>query len=104
MYTCVNELIHELYSSLFHCFGHIIQTNKILCIFYSITVVQLSVAGNLGPDLQNILRQSYDYLKIMSKLRSTYDGRLIYQPSYEERNAFLGTITRNIIRSCEVYS
>jgi len=104
MYICVNELIHELCTSLFHYFGHIIQTNKILCIFYSITVVQLSVAGNLGPDLQNILRQSYDYLKIMSKLRSTYDGRLIYQPSYEERNAFVGTITCSIIRSCEVYS
>jgi len=25
----------------------------------------------------------------MSKLRSTYDGRLIYQTSYEERKAFL---------------
>jgi len=32
----------------------------------------------LGPDLLNILRQSYDYLTIMPKLRSTYDGRLIY--------------------------
>jgi len=31
-----------------------------------------------GPDLQNILRQSYDYLTIMPKLRSTYDGCLIY--------------------------
>jgi len=31
------------------------------------------------PDLQNILRQSYDYLTIMPKLRSTYDGRLIYK-------------------------
>jgi len=30
---------------------------------------------NLGPDLQNILRQSYDYLTIMPKLRSTYDTR-----------------------------
>jgi len=44
----------------------------------------------LGPDLQNILRQSYDYLTIMSKLRSTYDGRLIYKTSYEVREAFLG--------------
>ena len=25
-----------------------------------------------GPDLQNIVRQSYDYLTIMPKLRSTY--------------------------------
>jgi len=32
-----------------------------------------------GPDLQNILQQSYDYLTIMSKLRSTYDGCLIYK-------------------------
>jgi len=42
-----------------------------------------------GPDLQNILRQSYDYLTTMPKLRSTYDGRLIYKTSYEERKAFL---------------
>jgi len=39
-----------------------------------------------GPDLQNVLRLSYDYLTIMSKLRSTYDGCLI---SYKERKAFL---------------
>ena len=44
---------------------------------------------NLGHDLQNILRQSYDYLTIMPKLRSTYDGRLIYKTSYEGRKAFL---------------
>ena len=37
-----------------------------------------------GPVLQNILRQSYDYLTIMPKLRSTYDGRLIYKTSYNE--------------------
>jgi len=35
----------------------------------------------LWPDLQNILRQSYDYLMIMRKLRSSYDGRLIYKTS-----------------------
>ena len=29
----------------------------------------------------------YDYLTIMPQLRSTYDGRLIYQTSYEERRA-----------------
>jgi len=45
---------------------------------------------NLGPDLQNILRQSYDYLTIMPKLRSTYDERLICKTSYEGRKAFLG--------------
>ena len=43
-----------------------------------------------GPDLQNILRQSYNYLTIMQKLRSTYDVCLIYQTSYKERKAFLG--------------
>ena len=42
-----------------------------------------------GPDLQNNLRQSYDYLTIMPKLLSTYDGRIIYKTSYEERTAFL---------------
>jgi len=41
-------------------------------------------------DLQNILRQSYDYLTIMSKLRSTYDGRIIfYKTFYEECKDFL---------------
>jgi len=44
----------------------------------------------LGPDLLNILRQSYDYLTIMPQLRSTYDGRLIYQTSEEGRKGFLG--------------
>ena len=42
-----------------------------------------------GPDLQNILRQSYDYLTIMPKLRSTYDEYLIYKTSYDGRKAFL---------------
>ena len=41
-----------------------------------------------GPDLQNIVRQSYDYLTIMPKLRSTYDGRLIYKIPYNEWKAF----------------
>jgi len=44
---------------------------------------------NQGPDLQNILRQSYDYLTMMPKLRSTYDGRLICRTFYKEREAFL---------------
>ena len=47
------------------------------------------IENRLGPDLQNILRQSYDYLTIMSKLRSTYDRRLIHETSYEGRKAFL---------------
>ena len=42
-----------------------------------------------GPDVQNILWQSHDYLMIMPKLRSTYDRRLIHKPSYEECKAFL---------------
>ena len=40
---------------------------------------------NLAPDLQNISRQSYDCLTIMPKLRSTYDGRIIYKTAYNER-------------------
>jgi len=43
----------------------------------------------LEPDLQNILRQSYGYLTIMPKLRSTYHGLLIYQIFYEGREAFM---------------
>jgi len=39
--------------------------------------------NDLVPGLQNILQQSYDYLTIMPKLRSTYDGRLTYETSYE---------------------
>jgi len=42
-----------------------------------------------GRDLQNILRQSYDYLTIMPTLRSTYDGCLVYKTSYEECKPFL---------------
>jgi len=36
-----------------------------------------------------IYKLSYDSLTIMPKLRSTYDGRLIYKTSYEGRKAFL---------------
>jgi len=45
----------------------------------------------LRPDLQNILRESYDYrtIGLMPKLRSTYDGRLIFKTSYEGLKAFL---------------
>ena len=39
-----------------------------------------------------INRISHGSLTIMTKLWLTYDGRLIYQPSYEERRLFLGTI------------
>ena len=57
--------------------------------FFRITFPLQRKLGHLGPDLQNILRQSYDYLTIMPKLRSTYDGRLIYKTSHEGRKAFL---------------
>ena len=52
-------------------------------VFVSVTVAMQ------GPDLRNILRQSYDYLTIVLKLRWTYDGRLVYQTSYKDRKAFL---------------
>jgi len=51
--------------------------------------VLLECAELLGPDLQNILRQSCDYLTIVPNIRSTYDGRLIYKTSYKGRKAFL---------------
>jgi len=47
---------------------------------------------DLGPDLQNILRQSYDYLMIVPKLRSTSNGQLIYKTSYERARLFLSTV------------
>ena len=43
--------------------------------------------SRLGPNLQNILRQSYDFLTIVPLLRSTYDGRLFYKTSYEGSKA-----------------
>ena len=48
------------------------------------TTSQASVAAQ-RPDWHI----SYDYLTIMPKLWSTYDGRLIYKTSYEGRKAFL---------------
>ena len=51
-------------------------------------LVRPTQTRNQGPDLQNILRQSYDYLTIMPKLRSTYDRRLIYKTSHNEWKAF----------------
>ena len=40
---------------------------------------------NQGCDLQNIVQQSYNYLMILPMLWLTYDGRLIYETSYEGR-------------------
>ena len=54
-----------------------------------LTVVSHFDRNVQGPDLQNILRQSYDYLTIMPKLRSTNDGRQIHKTSYEGREVFL---------------
>ena len=54
-----------------------------------LTCISAHQAVSQGPDLQNILRQSYDYLTIMPKLRLTYNGRLIYKTSYERRTPFL---------------
>jgi len=58
--------------------------------------------SNLGPDLQNILRQSYDYLTIMPKLRSTYDGRLIYKNILRRAQGFSQVrFTCKVVRSSE---
>jgi len=50
-------------------------------------ILSLYTIGH-GPDLQNILRQSYDNAKVTIDL-PTYNGRLICKTSYEERKAFL---------------
>jgi len=59
---------------------------------------RLSVGRKQRPDLQNILRQSYDYLTIMPKLRSTYYGRLINKTSHEGRKV---RFTCRVVRSSE---
>jgi len=55
----------------------------------SASVELFAAAVDMGLDLQNILQQSYDYLTIVQKLRSTYDRRLIYKTSYKGCKAFL---------------
>jgi len=55
----------------------------------SLLCLSLCLSLTLGPDLQNILRQSYNSLTIMPKLRSTYDGCLIYKTFYEGCKDFL---------------
>ena len=62
-----------------------------------------------APDLGNMFRFwgliysiSFHFLTIMPKLRSTYDGRLIYQTSYEERK--MVQFTCKIVRSSEMCS
>ena len=69
----------------------------------AIDIGLLTLAACLGPDLQNILRQSYDYLMIMPKLRSTYDGRLISKHVTMNGKLFIGKIhvqNRNIVGYC----
>ena len=61
----------------------------------------VATAAVLQPSLQNISQRSYDYLAIMPKLRSTYDGRVIYKTSYEERNTSV-RCTCKIVRSSEI--
>ena len=58
---------------------------------------------NQRPDIQNILRRSYDYLTMMPKLRSTYDGCIIYQTSYEEckANSYV-RFTCKVVRSSDI--
>jgi len=55
------------------------------------TVCQFAVVSefqhSMGPDLQNILRQSYGFLTIIPNLPSTYYRRLIYQAFYKKHNA-----------------
>ena len=55
------------------------QNPIISCIMKSRLVLSFWYRLTQGPDLQYILRQSYDYLTIMPKLQSTNDGRLIYK-------------------------
>jgi len=43
------------------------------------------ILASRGP----IYKKSYDNLTIMVKLRSTYDGHVIYETTHEERKAFL---------------
>ena len=61
------------------------------------------IAVDQGPDLQNILRQSYDYLTIMPKLRSTYDRRLIQKNILRRTQGFSQVqFTCKIVRSSEI--
>ena len=45
-------------------------------------------AARFTKYLKTILRLSYDSAEVTINLRSTYDGRLIYKTSYNEREAF----------------
>ena len=71
-----------------------VRYHRIGCVLTYLLVYLLTTTADRfpdqGPDLQNILRQSYDYLTITPKLRSTYDRCLISKTYFKERMAFLG--------------
>jgi len=46
------------------------------------------------PDLQNILRQSYDYLTIMPNLQSAYDCPLVYKTFHLQNHKIVGDYVR----------
>ena len=60
--------------------------SKLSCVEINIQMELCSVRNKLERVLQTILRQSYDYLTMMPKLRSIYDGCLIYKTCDKERN------------------
>ena len=74
-----------------------------VCCGFVVKLVPNCAAVDLGPDLQNILRQSDDCLTIMPKLRSTRDGRPTDKTSCEWRKAFLGfdSLAELFVRSSE---
>jgi len=60
-----------------------------LCSLLALRIVHLAATVIAVITRGPIYKISYDNLTIMPKLRSTYDGRLIYKTSYEGRKAFL---------------
>ena len=58
----------------------------------------------LGPDLQNVSRHSYDNLTTVPTLRLTFDGRLIYSNILRRTQGFpyVG-FTCSILRSSEIF-
>ena len=71
--TCRRMILSRTDSCLVACCRRDLRRPSLRLPHHNIT----SALTNQRPDLQNILRQSYDCLTIMPKSRSTYDGRLI---------------------------
>ena len=67
----------------------LVHFRRLLAVCWPRIAVRVTV---LGPALQNILRQYYDNLTTIPKLRSTYNGRLIYEHLTKNARLFLGTI------------